>query len=561
MSVPWRVVLAEAVWDHVTMDSEELAFTAGTLIEVVDCTSDKDWWFGHVGDKKGWFPAAFVRFRVSQDDTLEDCLASMAASKAPSPGTERTLPDGAGAATSPRPEPAKAHARTRSSVSLLSNDQVRASVVREILSTERDFVRNLTDVVEGYLWECRRREDLFTSHQLANIFGNIEELLAFQSSFLSALETRVNLDDPCASCLGHTFLQHTSGFHVYSEYCNGHHIAQATLQELCAQPGYRQFFEACRLVRGLINISLDGFLLTPVQRICKYPLQLNELLKYTRADHPDYEDVRAALEAMRAVATLVNERKRRMESLEKLAAWQQRVEGWEGEDLIDLSSQLIHQGEAVRVTSGRWSSNVKLFLFDRQLLYCKRDLLRRGLFVYKGRIALDHCQVMDVPDGKDIHLGISVRHGIKLVSRSGPSGRPPVSRGAVQWLLLCFRSAEEKRCWLHALNEERLLVQAEEARGLELEPSAREVARLLCTSQPKGYSKRRAREAAHLVPHLATSETSLGTSCQSISGGDSSQQNSLGRKVGHWFTFSSKSKQHRRSPPNRGGSLQQLLPP
>lgn len=48
-----------------------------------------------------------------------------------------------------------------------------------------------------------------------------------------------------------------------------------------------------------------------------------------QSDHPDYEDVRAALEAMRSVATLVNERKRRMESLEKLAAWQQRVEGWE----------------------------------------------------------------------------------------------------------------------------------------------------------------------------------------------------------------------------------------
>lgn len=32
---------------------------------------------------------------------------------------------------------------------------------------------------------------------------------------------------------------------------------------------------------------------------------------------------------MRGVATLINERKRRMESLEKLAAWQARVEGWE----------------------------------------------------------------------------------------------------------------------------------------------------------------------------------------------------------------------------------------
>ena len=35
-------------------------------------------------------------------------------------------------------------------------------------------------------------------------------------------------------------------------------------------------------MQGLIEIPLDGYLLTPVQRICKYPLQLAELLKYTK---------------------------------------------------------------------------------------------------------------------------------------------------------------------------------------------------------------------------------------------------------------------------------------
>lgn len=56
------VVLAEAVWDHVAMEPEELAFRAGDVIEVLD-TLDRDWWWGATGNNYGWFPSAFVRVR------------------------------------------------------------------------------------------------------------------------------------------------------------------------------------------------------------------------------------------------------------------------------------------------------------------------------------------------------------------------------------------------------------------------------------------------------------------------------------------------------------------
>lgn len=50
---------AEAVWDHVTMDLEELAFKAGDVVQVVDM-SHEDWWWGGINNKCGWFPASFV---------------------------------------------------------------------------------------------------------------------------------------------------------------------------------------------------------------------------------------------------------------------------------------------------------------------------------------------------------------------------------------------------------------------------------------------------------------------------------------------------------------------
>lgn len=56
------VILAEAVWDHIAMESEELAFRAGDVIEVLE-TVDKDWWWGATNGSVGWFPAAFVRVR------------------------------------------------------------------------------------------------------------------------------------------------------------------------------------------------------------------------------------------------------------------------------------------------------------------------------------------------------------------------------------------------------------------------------------------------------------------------------------------------------------------
>lgn len=328
------VILAEAVFDHVAIEAEELAFRAGDVIEVLE-TVNRDWWWGSADGRKGWFPAAFVRvskitscihsfklnslnecvfcivqLRVSQEDTVEDCLAAMASGKS-----------------------ASKQLRRRTSISLLSNEQVRTSVVRELVHTERDFVKVLTDVVEGYLAECRRRIDMFSPEQIQTIFINLEDMLKFQSAFLKDLESCIDWDAPHKSCVGNCFLNHRAGFRMYSDYCNHHPMATATLQELYQFNNYSKFFEACRLMRGLIEIPLDGYLLTPVQRICKYPLQLAELLKYTKTDHPDYDKIKEALDVMRDVAVLINERKRRMESLEKLSAWQQRVEGWEVSDL------------------------------------------------------------------------------------------------------------------------------------------------------------------------------------------------------------------------------------
>ncbi|XP_027710501.1 rho guanine nucleotide exchange factor 4 isoform X2 [Vombatus ursinus] len=429
------VVYAEALWDHVTMDDQELGFKAGDVIEVMDATN-KEWWWGRILDGEGWFPASFVRLRVNQDEPMEDYPAKAEDGKEADTGS----------------------ISRRQGTAQTSKDQMRTNVINEIISTEKDYIKHLKDICEGYIKQCRKRADMFTEEQLKTIFGNIEEIYKCQKKFVKALEKKFNKDHPHLSELGSCFLEYQNDFQIYSEYCNNHPNACVELSKLAKVNKYVYFFEACRLLQKMIDISLDGFLLTPVQKICKYPLQLAELLKYTNPQHRDFKDVEAALNAMKNVARLINERKRRLENIDKIAQWQSSIEDWEGEDVLARSSELIHSGELTRISQPQAKSQQRMFfLFDHQLIYCKKDLLRRDILYYKGRINMDDMEIVDLEDGKDKDFNVSVKNAFKLHCSSTDESH-----------LFCAKKPEQKLRWLKAFENERKQVQLDQETGFSI---------------------------------------------------------------------------------------------
>ncbi|KAG7487314.1 hypothetical protein MATL_G00021770 [Megalops atlanticus] len=447
-----QVVYAEALWDHVTMEEQELAFKAGDVIRVLDA-SNKDWWWGVATGGEAWFPSSFVRVRVNQEDAVVAVVTESAESR-----QER--------------EETQSSTRIQSSE---HRDQMRTNVVNEIMNTERVYIKHLKDICEGYLRQCRKHTGMFTPPQLSTIFSNIEEIYRFQRRFLKELERKYNKEEPHKSEIGSCFLLQQEEFGVYSEYCNNHPRACSELQRLMKLRRYRHFFEACRLLQQMIDISIAGFLLTPVQKICKYPLQLGELLKYTPPEHRDHSSVHGAYEAMRKVARLINERKRRLESVDTIAHWQAAILRWEGEDVLSRSSELIHSGELTRVwPDGRTQQRV-FFLFDHQMVFCKKDVLRRDLLQYRGRLRTDGLAVRDLPDGRDAQLGLALKHAFRL--------RDPATRE--EWTF-CARKAQDKPRWLQAFADERRRVQEDQEMGMEITESQRKQAILNARKSKRG---------------------------------------------------------------------------
>lgn len=329
--------------------------------------------------------------------------------------------------------------------------RVRANVILELINSERDFVKHLKDVVEGYLYPARRHPEIFTGERINTIFSNIEQLYEFQRKFLERLESCINWDDLAASKVGQCFLEYENGFSVYHYYCNNHPNATSELQDLYTKPRFVKFFEACRLLQNMIDISLDGFLLTPIQKICKYPLQLNELLKNTNEDHPDFESVANALESMRNCANLANERKRRIEALADIMLFQEKVENWFGPKLSDTSSILIHSGEVSKMTSHNWSQGIQLYLFDHLLLLSKKDILKRNSLILKGRICMD--TVTEISDAEEYKS----KKSFKLYCSEQQ-----------RWFVFTSRSEREKDEWIRAFERERNLVESDFNEGFHI---------------------------------------------------------------------------------------------
>lgn len=127
---------------------------------------------------------------------------------------------------------------------------------------------------------------------------------------------------------------------------------------------------------------------------------------------------------------------------EYLGRVQARFDSFQGPALGAHSTRLFLQTDAIRMTPNLWNNTYTLFLFDNQLVYCKKDLLKRTTYTYKGRIFLATCRIINLPDGKI--FGLTLKNALRIYCDL---------RG--KWFDFCFRSASSKLRFLSTLAAER----------------------------------------------------------------------------------------------------------
>uniref|UniRef100_A0A452IL27 Uncharacterized protein n=1 Tax=Gopherus agassizii TaxID=38772 RepID=A0A452IL27_9SAUR len=244
---------------------------------------------------------------------------------------------------------------------------LRSHVINELIETERAYVEELLCVLEGYASEMDNPLMMhLISPGLLNkkdiLFGNMEEIYHFHNRvFLKELENYIEYPELVGRC----FLERMEDFQIYEKYCQN----KPRSESLWRQFSDSAFFQECQ--RKLDHkLSLDSYLLKPVQRITKYQLLLKEMLKYSK-NCEGAEDLQEALTSILGILKAVND------SMHQIA-----ITGYDG-NLNELGKLLMQGSFNVWTDHKKGHSKVKdlarfkpmqrhLFLHEKAVLFCKK---------------------------------------------------------------------------------------------------------------------------------------------------------------------------------------------
>ncbi|KAK7045559.1 Guanine nucleotide exchange factor for Cdc42p [Paramarasmius palmivorus] len=244
-----------------------------------------------------------------------------------------------------------------------SKEAARNNIVREIVETERKYVQDL-EIMQKYA-TALSQSNIIDQDTIHFLFPNLNKLLNFQRKFLIRLESTA--EQPWTEQRwGAPFLDTEDEFVVYEPYCANYTAASELMltneQSLSA-------------LNHLINVKgeLPAFLIKPIQRVCKYPLLLDSLIKASSEDdYPHLAELKAGSEAAKRITDKINEAQRQAENELTVKNLASRVEDWKGHHLENFGHLLLD--DIFIVTKSDIDREYHVFLFEKIILCCKEAL-------------------------------------------------------------------------------------------------------------------------------------------------------------------------------------------
>merc|ERR1712137_11471 len=327
--------------------------------------------------------------------------------------------------------------------------QVREKVAKEIVSTEVTYCNSLETIVKLYL---EPSEQFLKRVYVVEIFSNIDQLWQLHQPILEEMQASVeNWTDE--SVLASVFLNLVPFLKLYRAYCANYNTASTRVEERMNSSS--RFASLHSSAKEQTGFDLCSLLIQPIQRIPRYRLLFEELLKHTPVDHPDYKPTCKTLESIQGVATFVNESVRAKENQDKLAQIQQSLTGSKIPPIVDPDRIFLREGVLVKMCR-REPKRRYFFLFNDLLVYTtvNSEDAKNQTYTFHRAIGLSQVRVEDIPDSSGLANAFQIMSNQKSFS-------------------VFAESPQDKQIWMTEINRAIQLcykLKHKQATGQEMDP-------------------------------------------------------------------------------------------
>jgi len=229
---------------------------------------------------------------------------------------------------------------------------------------------------------------------LTVFLSSARNLLELSRKFLVDLQAkRENWTEN--STIGDLFVEFGPLFKLYGAYAMNHELAVEVIRSLIENEVDKGVY-ARHFTEGMSNprtrnASVEDYLIRPIQRVPRYKLLLEGLIKCTEPSHPDYDLLIEGLDTISDAASHINESIRRRENKEKLREIEKQFTSTV--ILVDPTKpdrRLIKEGYLLRQTRAKETSYY-FHLLNDLLLYSDSNVngynLHRRLDLSDARIS------------------------------------------------------------------------------------------------------------------------------------------------------------------------------
>ncbi|XP_019411392.1 PREDICTED: rho guanine nucleotide exchange factor 11 isoform X7 [Crocodylus porosus] len=313
-------------------------------------------------------------------------------------GTDSFLPhlleDDLGQLSDLEPEPDTQnwqHTMGREVTAYLTQKEIdRQEVINELFATEASHLRILR-VLDVLFYQRLKKESLLSREELALLFPNLPDLIEIHNSLCESMK-KLREEGPIIKEIGDLMLSRFDGpareeiQQVAADFCAYQSIALELIKtKQRKETRFQIFMQEAESNPQCRRLQLKDLIISEMQRLTKYPLLLENVLKHTEGGTPEHEKLSRARDQCREILRHVNEAVKRAENRHRLEAYQKRLDATSLERTsnplaaefknLDLTSRrMIHEGPlSWRISKDKTVDLHVLLLEDLLVLLQKQD--------------------------------------------------------------------------------------------------------------------------------------------------------------------------------------------